>query len=97
VHWGDYPQSRGVLSPCVIPPATDVVKKISEFKVLETSKSKKSDKYVYTKCHLLTFNRVSICNFSYALDLFCKYKLYARSHLNHGGQPLLKESSGKAN
>lgn len=19
VHWGDYPQSRGVLSPCVIP------------------------------------------------------------------------------
>ena len=22
VHWGDYPQSRGVLSPCVIPEAT---------------------------------------------------------------------------
>jgi len=22
VHWGDYPQSRGVLSPCVIPAAT---------------------------------------------------------------------------
>ncbi|WP_429172938.1 hypothetical protein [Aeromonas rivipollensis] len=22
VHWGDYPQSRGVLSPCVIPPST---------------------------------------------------------------------------
>jgi hypothetical protein len=22
VHWGDYPQSRGVLSPCVIPKAT---------------------------------------------------------------------------
>lgn len=22
VHWGDYPQSRGVLSPCVIPSAT---------------------------------------------------------------------------
>ena len=22
VHWGDYPQSRGVLSPCVIPETT---------------------------------------------------------------------------
>ncbi|MGY3961902.1 hypothetical protein [Aeromonas popoffii] len=22
VHWGDYPQSRGILSPCVIPEAT---------------------------------------------------------------------------
>ena len=22
VHWGDYPQSRGVLSPCVIPEST---------------------------------------------------------------------------
>lgn len=22
VHWGDYPQSRGILSPCVIPAAT---------------------------------------------------------------------------
>ena len=22
VHWGDYPQSRGVLSPCVIPAET---------------------------------------------------------------------------
>lgn len=22
VHWGDYPQSRGVLSPCVIPVST---------------------------------------------------------------------------
>lgn len=22
VHWGDYPQSRGILSPCVIPLAT---------------------------------------------------------------------------
>lgn len=22
VHWGDYPQSRGVLSPCVIPENT---------------------------------------------------------------------------
>ena len=22
VHWGDYPQSRGVLSPCVIPKTT---------------------------------------------------------------------------
>lgn len=22
VHWGNYPQSRGVLSPCVIPEAT---------------------------------------------------------------------------
>ena len=22
IHWGDYPQSRGVLSPCVIPKAT---------------------------------------------------------------------------
>ncbi|MFA6136728.1 MAG: hypothetical protein WC667_01445 [Sulfurimonas sp.] len=22
VHWGDYPQSRGVLSPCVIPKDT---------------------------------------------------------------------------
>lgn len=22
VHWGNYPQSRGVLSPCVIPDAT---------------------------------------------------------------------------
>ncbi len=22
VHWGDYPQSRGVLSPCVIPAST---------------------------------------------------------------------------
>ncbi|MBS4720440.1 hypothetical protein [Aeromonas caviae] len=22
VHWGDYPQSRGMLSPCVIPEAT---------------------------------------------------------------------------
>lgn len=22
VHWGEYPQSRGVLSPCVIPEAT---------------------------------------------------------------------------
>lgn len=22
VHWGDYPQSRGILSPCVIPSAT---------------------------------------------------------------------------
>jgi len=22
VHWGDYPKSRGVLSPCVIPEAT---------------------------------------------------------------------------
>ena len=22
VHWGNYPQSRGVLSPCVIPKAT---------------------------------------------------------------------------
>jgi hypothetical protein len=22
IHWGDYPQSRGVLSPCVIPTAT---------------------------------------------------------------------------
>lgn len=21
-HWGDYPQSRGILSPCVIPEAT---------------------------------------------------------------------------
>ena len=22
VHWGDYPQSRGILSPCVIPEET---------------------------------------------------------------------------
>ena len=22
VHWGDYPQSRGILSPCVIPKGT---------------------------------------------------------------------------
>ena len=22
VHWGDYPQSRGILSPCVIPKVT---------------------------------------------------------------------------
>ena len=22
VHWGDYPQSRGILSPCVIPETT---------------------------------------------------------------------------
>lgn len=22
IHWGDYPQSRGVLSPCVIPKET---------------------------------------------------------------------------
>ena len=22
VHWGDYPQSRGILSPCVIPEKT---------------------------------------------------------------------------
>jgi hypothetical protein len=22
VHWGDYPQSRGILSPCVIPEST---------------------------------------------------------------------------
>lgn len=22
VHWGDYPQSRGILSPCVIPKET---------------------------------------------------------------------------
>ena len=22
VHWGNYPQSRGILSPCVIPPTT---------------------------------------------------------------------------
>ena len=22
VHWGDYPQSRGILSPCVIPKTT---------------------------------------------------------------------------
>ncbi|MCX2686516.1 hypothetical protein OO306_13310 [Pseudomonas sp. DCB_AW] len=22
VHWGDYPHSRGILSPCVIPKAT---------------------------------------------------------------------------
>jgi len=22
VHWGDYPQSRGILSPCVIPKLT---------------------------------------------------------------------------
>lgn len=22
IHWGEYPQSRGVLSPCVIPEAT---------------------------------------------------------------------------
>lgn len=22
IHWGDYPQSRGVLSPCVVPEAT---------------------------------------------------------------------------
>ena len=22
VHWGNYPQSRGILSPCVIPKAT---------------------------------------------------------------------------
>lgn len=22
IHWGDYPQSRGILSPCVIPEST---------------------------------------------------------------------------
>jgi hypothetical protein len=22
IHWGDFPQSRGILSPCVVPPST---------------------------------------------------------------------------
>lgn len=22
IHWGDFPQSRGILSPCVVPPKT---------------------------------------------------------------------------
>jgi len=45
VHWGDYPQSRGILSPCVIPKETRnamlsglLYKVISQNKIKEIEK-----------------------------------------------------------